>query len=87
MDRENAKAREREEREREKKAELENINDLPEEVMKTKLMQLELDFVLDTPKFEVLVPHGPKTHLKNICLKILPVVDTLVLCGQEQGCV
>lgn len=55
--------------------------------MKTKLMQLELDFVLDTPKFEVLVPHGPQTHLKTICLKILPVVDTLVLCGQEQGCV
>jgi hypothetical protein len=55
--------------------------------MKTTLMQLELDFVLDTPKFEVLVPHGPQTNLKNICLKILPVVDTLVLCGQEQGCV
>lgn len=55
--------------------------------MKTKLMQLELDFVLDTPKFEVLVPYGPQTPLKTICLKILPVLDTLVLCAQEQGCV
>ncbi len=55
--------------------------------MKTKLMQLELDFVLDSQKFEVLVSHGPQTHLKTICLNILPVVDTLVLCGQEQGCV
>jgi hypothetical protein len=49
---------------------------------------MELDFVLDTPKFEILVPWGPKTNLKSICLRIQPTEDdSLVLCGQEQGCI
>ena len=83
LDREKAKHREKEERDREKKMEQEDKNNLDEDVMKTKLMQMELDFVLDTPKFELLIKFAPTCVLKSVCLKIVPFEDFMVICGQE----
>ena len=54
-------------------------------------MQLEVDFVNHTPKLELLTPIFKDAALKSICLRICPVQDphdkSLIICGQELGCI